>query len=113
MVLVDRSGPGNCTCVACLSRVCHQGVFVELSRLVIGGLEDGSSSHGRLGRRDQREVLARDSQENLPEDVRLVLHDRAKTERIVQTHMLADNYRAVCVESRCVSRDGEMAYRFG
>lgn len=53
------------TCISCLSRVCHQCVFVQGACLVIGGLEDGGSTHRSLGRRDQREVLARYAQEYL------------------------------------------------
>lgn len=53
------------TCVSCLSRVCHQCVLVQRARLVVGSLENGSSTHRSLGGRDQREVLARYAQKYL------------------------------------------------
>lgn len=43
-------------------------MFVELSRLVVRRLEDGSSAHGGLGSRDQGEVLASDSEKNFPKE---------------------------------------------
>lgn len=87
--LDDASNPGDRTSVACLSRVCHKSVLIQLTGLVVAGLENGSSSHSRLGRCNQREVLARDSQENLPRDGELVLYCSCKTEKFFETHMLA------------------------
>lgn len=54
------------TSVTCFSRICHQGVLVQLSGLVVSSFEDGGASHRSLGGRDQGEVLARNSQQNLP-----------------------------------------------
>jgi len=54
------------TCIACLSRVRHQGVLVQLSRLVVGCLENRCASHRGLGCRDQGKVLASDSEQDLP-----------------------------------------------
>lgn len=54
------------TSVTCFSRVCHEGVLVQLSGLVVGSFQDGGASHRSLGGRDQGEVLARNSQQNLP-----------------------------------------------
>lgn len=62
---------GDRTSIARFSRVCHQGVLVQLSRLVVGSFEDGGTSHRSLGGRDQGEVLARNSQQNLPATVSL------------------------------------------
>lgn len=59
------------TGVTCFSRIRHQGVFVQLSGLVIGSFEDGGTSHRSLGGRDQGEVLARNSQQNLPATISL------------------------------------------
>lgn len=57
---------GDHTGVACFSRICHQGVLVQLSGLVVSSFEDGCASHRSLGGGDQGEVLARNSQQNLP-----------------------------------------------
>lgn len=59
------------TGVTCFSRIRHQGVLVQLSGLVIGSFEDGGTSHRSLGGRDQGEVLARNSQQNLPATISL------------------------------------------
>lgn len=59
------------TSIACFSRIRHQGVLVQLSGLVVGSLQDGGTSHRSLGGRDQGEVLARNSQQNLPADISL------------------------------------------
>lgn len=58
--------PRSPTCVARLAREGHQRVLVQLPRLVVGRLEDGRAAHRSLGGRDQGEVLARDTEENLP-----------------------------------------------
>jgi len=63
-------GDGH-TGITCFSRVCDQGVLVQLSGLVVGGLQNGGTSHRSLGGRDQGEVLARDSQQNLPANIPL------------------------------------------
>lgn len=64
--------PGDVhTSITCFSRICDQGVLVQLSGLVVGGLENGGTSHRSLGGRDQGEVLARDSQQNLPANISL------------------------------------------
>ena len=57
---------GCATCVSRLSRESHERVLVQRPRLVVRSLEDGGASHGSLGGRDEGEVLARDSQKNLP-----------------------------------------------
>lgn len=54
------------TSVACFSRICHESVLVQLPGLVVGSFQDGGASHRSLGGRDQGEVLARNSQQNLP-----------------------------------------------
>ena len=59
-------GPAFHTCIARLAGVGHQRVLVELSRLVVGGLEDRRTAHGSLGCCNDGEVLARDSKEDLP-----------------------------------------------
>lgn len=59
LVRYERTG------IASLSRVCHEGMLVQRARLVVGGFEDGSSTHRGLGRRDQRKVLARYAQKYL------------------------------------------------
>jgi len=41
-------------------------VLVELPGLVVRRLQDGSSTHRRLGRCDQGKVLASDAEKNLP-----------------------------------------------
>ena len=54
-------GAGH-TGVSSLSGECHQRVLVQASGLVVGGLQDRSSSHRSLGGGDQGEVLAGDAQ---------------------------------------------------
>lgn len=44
----------------------HHCVPVELSRLVVFGLDDRGASHYGLGRGHDDEVLTGDTQENLP-----------------------------------------------
>ena len=44
------------------ARECHQRVRVEAPGLVVGGFENGGTSHGGFGGGDDGEVLARDSQ---------------------------------------------------
>ena len=49
------------TCVTSFARVCHQGVLVQLPRLVIRGFKDRGAAHRRLGSCDNGEVLAGDT----------------------------------------------------
>jgi hypothetical protein len=52
----------ECTCVSSFSREGHQGVLIQGARLVVGGFENGCSSHCGLGGSDEGEVLASDAQ---------------------------------------------------
>jgi hypothetical protein len=52
----------ECTCVSSFSREGHQGVLIQGARLVVGGFENGCSSHCGLGGGDEGEVLASDAQ---------------------------------------------------
>lgn len=62
------------TSVTCFSRICHESVLVQLPGLVVGSFQDGGASHRSLGGRDQGEVLARNSQKNLPAITLLEVH---------------------------------------
>lgn len=66
-------GDGH-TSITRLSRICDQGVLVQCSGFVVGGLQNGGTSHRSLGGRDQGEVLARNSQQNLPANISLDHH---------------------------------------
>lgn len=56
-------------------------MLVQLPRLVVGCLEDGRSSHRRLGGGDQGKVLARDAEKNLPSSQNWVSHRTADASR--------------------------------
>lgn len=61
-------GPELLTGVTSLSAEGHECVLVQLSCLVILGLYDGRASHCGLGCGNNDEVLAGDTQENLPSE---------------------------------------------
>ena len=69
MLLTDVNLFKPCVChtgVASLSTEGDKGVLVELPCLVIGCFEDSCAAHSSFGRRDDGEVLARDSKKYLP-----------------------------------------------
>lgn len=54
------------TCISRLPGVRHKRVLVQLSCLIIFGLENGRPSHGSLGCCNNDEVLSGDAQKYLP-----------------------------------------------
>jgi len=47
-------------------------VGIQGPHLVVLGLEDGNAAHGRLRRRNEREVFTGDAQKNLPVQFRKI-----------------------------------------
>ena len=64
---LDNSLLGCYTGVASFTRECHQRVFVQYSGFVVGGFEDSGASHGSFRGGYEGEVLACDSEQDLPE----------------------------------------------
>lgn len=78
------------TSISGLSRESHECVRVQLPCLVILSLNDGRASHYGLGCGHNDEVLASDTQENLPSKHRVSAAFRCIGEQyILGTYMLA------------------------